>query len=147
MHYFWLDLAICGGRAIGGPGGYGPLLFSEKILQYAGHGRCGIVVIAHASRAEGLQFESDPVATLGDKGGEERNWPPYLKCRWLRISVLSNRHSPTYGSIRDCLYLLCRTYTLNPKTDVNLAWPPSTFKINLRPLICFCRSPDKVFPH
>ena len=29
----------------------------------------------------------------GDKGGEERNWPPYLTCRWLSISVLSNRHS------------------------------------------------------
>ena len=41
----------------------------------------------------------------GDKGGEERNWPPYLTCRWLRISVLSNRHSPTYESIWDYLYL------------------------------------------
>ena len=38
--------------------------------------------------------------TGGDKGGEERNWPPYLTCRWLRISVLSNRHSPTYEIIR-----------------------------------------------
>jgi len=35
---------------------------------------------------------------------EERNWPPYLTCRWLSISVLSNRHSPTYKSIRDYLY-------------------------------------------
>ena len=26
-------------------------------------------------------------------------------CRWLRTSVLSNRHSPTYKSIRDYLYL------------------------------------------
>ena len=40
----------------------------------------------------------------GDKGGEKRNWPPYFICRWLRISVLSSRHSPTYESIR---YYLC----------------------------------------
>jgi len=37
----------------------------------------------------------------GDKGGEERNWPPYLVCQWLRISVLFHRHSPTYKSILD----------------------------------------------
>ena len=42
----------------------------------------------------------------GDKGGEGRNWPPYLTCRWLRICVLSNRHSPTYESIRDYLFLV-----------------------------------------
>ena len=42
--------------------------------------------------------------TGGDKGGEEKNWPPYLTCRWLRISVLCNRQSPTYESIRDYLY-------------------------------------------
>ena len=42
----------------------------------------------------------------GDKGGEERNWPSYLTCQWLSISVLSNWHSPTYASIRDDLYLL-----------------------------------------
>ena len=40
----------------------------------------------------------------GDKGSEERNWPPYLTFRWLRISVPSNRHSPTDESIRDYLY-------------------------------------------
>ena len=45
------------------------------------------------------------VGTLGrDKGGEERNWPPYLTCRWLSISVLSNRHSPTYDSFRAYLF-------------------------------------------
>ena len=38
----------------------------------------------------------------GDKEGEEKNWPPYLTCRWLRISVLSNRHS-TYASIQNYL--------------------------------------------
>ena len=71
---------------------------------------------------EGLRFESDSMPRLngrslftqqqvgtrwehwGDKGGEEGNWPPYLTCRWLRISVLSIRHSPTYESIRDYLY-------------------------------------------
>ena len=41
----------------------------------------------------------------GDKGGEERNWPPYLTCRWLRMSVHSNRHSPTYEIIRNYRYL------------------------------------------
>ena len=40
----------------------------------------------------------------GDKGSEERNWPPYLTFRWLRISVPSNRYSPTDESIRDYLY-------------------------------------------
>ena len=39
----------------------------------------------------------------GDKGGEDKNWLPFLKCQWLRIIVLSNRHSPTYESIRDYL--------------------------------------------
>ena len=34
-----------------------------------------------------------------------RNWPPYLTCQWLRINVLSNRHSPTcevYGATFTC---------------------------------------------
>ena len=39
-----------------------------------------------------------------EKGGDERNWPPYLTCLRLRISVLFNKHSPTYESIRDYLY-------------------------------------------
>ena len=87
------------------------------------HGPGGIVVRAHASHVEGLRFESDSMPCLdarslfiqqqmgtwwqhwGDKGGEERNWPPYLTYRWLRISVLSNRHSPTYESIREHFYL------------------------------------------
>ena len=30
--------------------------------------------------------------------------PTSHACRWLRISVLSNRHSPTYESIRDYLF-------------------------------------------
>ena len=38
------------------------------------------MVRAHASRAEGLRL---------DNGGEERNRPPCLTCRWLRIGVLS----------------------------------------------------------
>ena len=72
------------------------------------------MVRAHASLAEVLQFKSDPMPWLNarllftlqqigtwrqhwrDKGGEERSWPPYLTCRWLRKSTLSNRHSPTY---------------------------------------------------
>ena len=71
---------------------------------------------AHAPREVGLWFESNSIPLLnarslftqqrmgtwwqhwGDKGGEERNWPPYLTCRWLRISYLANRHSPTYES-------------------------------------------------
>ena len=38
-------------------------------------------------------------------------------CRWLRISVLSNRHSPTYESIRDYLNLylqLLQLFATNP---------------------------------
>ena len=31
-------------------------------------------------------------------------------CRWLRINVLSNRHSPTYESIRDYLYFMFIIY-------------------------------------
>ena len=90
--------------------------------------RGSIVVRAHASHAEGLRFEPDSMPWLnarslftqqqmgtkwenwGDKGSEERNWPPYFTCRWLSISVLSNRHSPTYESIRDYLYFYF-TYT------------------------------------
>ena len=83
--------------------------------------KSSIVVRAHASHAEGLWFESDLTRVhaseqqmgtqwehWGDKGGEERNWPSYLTCQWLGISVLSNRHSHTYESIRDYLYLLCK---------------------------------------
>ena len=61
--------------------------------------RGSIVIRAHASHAESLQFEPDSMPLLnarslftqqqmgtqwehwGDKGGEERNWPPYLTCR------------------------------------------------------------------
>ena len=88
--------------------------------------RGGIVVRAHASHADGLRFEHDSMFLnarslftrqqmgtqwehWGDKGGEERNWPPYLTCRWLRISVLSNRHSTTYENIRDYLYRVNKT--------------------------------------
>ena len=84
--------------------------------------RGSIVVRAHASHVEGLRFESDSMPLLnarslftqqqmgtqwqywGEKGGEERNWPSYLTCQWLRISVLSNRHSALYESIQDYLY-------------------------------------------
>ena len=93
--------------------------------------RGSIVVRAHASYAEGLLFEPKSMLRLnarsvltqqrmgtwwqhwGDKGGEERNWPPYLTCRWLKISVLSNRHSPTYESIRwDYLYHAKSSFTV-----------------------------------
>ena len=84
--------------------------------------RGSIVFRAYASRAEGLRFQPDSISWLNnrslftqqqigtwwqhweDKGGEERNWPLYLIWQWLSISVLSNRHSPTYESIRDYLY-------------------------------------------
>ena len=82
------------------------------------------MVKVRASHAEGLRLESDLMPhtecslTLltqqqmgtwwqhwGNKGGEEKNWPPYLVCRLLRISFLSNRHSRKYESIQDYLYL------------------------------------------
>ena len=87
--------------------------------------RGSIVVRMHASHAESLRLEPESMLRLnarslltqqrmgtwwrhwGDKGGEERNLPPYLTCRWLSISLLSNRHSPTYESILDYLYFLC----------------------------------------
>ena len=93
------------------------------------------MVRAHASHAEGLRFEPDSMPWMnahslftqqqkgtwwehwGDKGREERDWPPYLTSRWLRISVLSNRHSPTYESIQDYLhfsYLLIETWRFPP---------------------------------
>ena len=91
------------------------------------------MVRAHASCAEGLRFEPDSMPWLsarslftqqqmgtqwehwGDKGGEERNWPPYLKCRWPGISVLSNRHFPNvrkYTGLPLPLYLysVCINY-------------------------------------
>ena len=86
--------------------------------------RGSIVLTVHASQARGLRVEPDSMPLLnarslftqqqmgtqcehwGDKGGEERNWPPYIICRWLRIRILSNRHSPTHKSVRDCLYFL-----------------------------------------
>ena len=79
----------------------------------------GSMVRAHACPAESLRFEPDSMPWLyvrslftqqqmgtqweqwGDKDGEERNWPPYLTRWWLSVSVLSNRHSPTYESIRE----------------------------------------------
>ena len=98
-----------------------PLIFHFWI-NYTLYGWGSIVVRAHAYRAEGVRFQHDSMPWLnarslftqqqtgtwwqhwGDKGSEERNWPPYLTCRWLRISVLSNRHSPKYESIRHYLY-------------------------------------------
>ena len=91
------------------------------------HGRGGVAVRAPVSCAESLRLESDsrflPTARInftqqqmatwwhhwGDKGGKERNWPPYLTCRWLRKSFLFNRHFPTYRSIRDYLYVFIRS--------------------------------------
>ena len=88
------------------------------------------MVRVHASHSESLWFEPDSMPRLnarslftqqqmgtqwehwGDKCGKERNWPPYLTCQWLRISVLSNRHSPTYESIWDylCVYKCVHMY-------------------------------------
>ena len=115
--------------------------------------RGSIVVRAHASFAEGLQFELDSMPRLnarslftqqqmgtwwqhwGDKSGEERNWPPYLKCRWHRISVLSNRHSPTYESKRDYLYLYFIVYKYTGVTEWKILWA-----IPVRLCLCFgCR--------
>ena len=40
------------------------------------------------------QWMGNLVATLErDKGSKEMNWLPYLTCHWLRIDILSNRHS------------------------------------------------------
>ena len=90
-------------------------------------------VMAIWACVEGLRFESDSRPWLdahslfsqqrigtwwqhwGNRGGEERNWPPYLTCRWLRISFLSNRHSPTYESVRDYLYNLIIPYSKKQK--------------------------------
>ena len=87
------------------------------------HERGSIVVSAHASHAEGLRLEPDSMPWLNvrslftqqqmgtqwehwaEKGGEERNWPPYLTFRWLSISVLSDRHSPTCENFWDYLHL------------------------------------------
>ena len=98
------------------------LCYLAKVVSNDGRG--GIVVRTHASRAEGLRLEPDSMPWLNarslftqqqmgtwwqhwrDKGSEERNWPPYQTSRWLRISFLSNRHSPTYESIWRDLSLL-----------------------------------------
>ena len=79
----------------------------------------GSMVRAHAYPAESLRFEPNSMPWLnvrsmftqqqmgtqweqwGDKDGEERNWQPYLTRWWLSVSVLFNRHSPTYESIRE----------------------------------------------
>ena len=73
----------------------------------------------------------------GDKGGEERNWPPYLTCRWLRISVLSNRYSPTYESIRDYLYFTLSTSYPYPGPFLNAFY---TFPISLHVVVQSCLS-------
>ena len=115
--------------------------------------RRSIVVGAHASNAESLRLEPDSMTWLnarslfnqqqigtewehwGDKGGEERNWPASLTCRWLRISVLSNRHSPTYESIRDYLYFLegvfLRNFSLAPLARVQFPFVSTNDAINL----------------
>ena len=53
----------------------------------------------------------------GDKDSEERNWPPYLTCHWLRISVRSNRHSLLYKNIQDYLF-------------TQISWPLHIFLLN-----------------
>ena len=77
----------------------------------------GIVVRAHASHAKGLRFESGLEAWLNTRSmftqqrmgtwwqnwGDKSDEPPNLTCRWPGISVLSNRHSLTYESIRGYL--------------------------------------------
>ena len=55
----------------------------------------------------------------GYKGGEERNWLPYLKSRWLRTNVLSNRHSSTYGSYMGLTFTLTRRNRLRNE-DIRL---------------------------
>jgi len=90
--------------------------------------RGSMVVRAHASHAEVLWLEPDSISRPGARSlftqqqmgtqwehwgykvGEERNWPPYLTYRWISISVLSNRHSPTYESIRDYLLEVVSQY-------------------------------------
>jgi len=114
-----------------------------------GYERGSIVVRADASHAEGLRFEPDSMPWLnarslftqqqmgaycehwGDKGGEEGNWPPYLTCRWLRISFLSNRHSPTYESIWDYLNFYERLSTSNFKKNLYFVAPLSKSIITL----------------
>ena len=86
--------------------------------------RAGIAVRVHDSCAEDLRLELDSRPCLNarslftqqlmwqhweDKGGEERNRPPYRACRRLRTSVLANRHSLTYECIGDYLYFCMRT--------------------------------------
>ena len=47
------------------------------------------------------------------KGGEERNWPPYLTMPAAQDKCLSNGHSPTYGIVHGThlyLYLLLTIY-------------------------------------
>ena len=49
----------------------------------------------------------------GDISNEERNWPPYVICRWLRTSVLSNKRSPAYkayGSLVFTFFALVNFY-------------------------------------
>ena len=40
------------------------------------------------------------------KGGEEMNWLPTSLCGYLRISVLSSRHSPVYSLLYGTSYYL-----------------------------------------
>ena len=84
--------------------------------------RGSMAVRVHDSREEGLRCESDsrhrlnacPLFTqqrIGSRRGKGgRNWPPFLKCQWLRISVLSNRHPPlrtkVYGTIFTLSYVI-----------------------------------------
>ena len=47
------------------------------------------------------------------KGGEERNWPPYLTMPAAQDKCLSNGHSPTYGIVHGThLYLLMKNVCL-----------------------------------
>ena len=61
-------------------------------------------MLAHCSPSS----EWVPSGNTGEikAGDEERNWTSYLTRRWLSISVLSNRHSPTYENIRDSTFTL-----------------------------------------
>ena len=58
------------------------------------------------------------------KGGEERNWPPYLTMPAAQDKCLSNGHSPTYGIVHGThLYLYLAYFTWTPlwmKTELQL---------------------------
>ena len=122
------------------------------------------MVRAQASHMEGLQFEPDSMPWLdthslftqqqmgtqweqwGDKDGEERNWPPYLICWWLSISVLSSRHSPAYKSIWDYLYFYCHYREIVGMVLLSLFYLMSLYSYSLFRLTIHKGIPDRYQP-